>query len=157
MFIRADLSRICIRLVAHMYRYCLEQPNSQTHRYHGTFPIQPSHPSISIDINLLVFSFMNAQSFLRFVVCCYECQYLLGITYMYSTGDIYYALYLLLFRGCSYGTYSIVHTTISQVVCLSTYIDIGPHYGKATVLAVLSLSKCSVFPTFCTRASFGTV
>ena len=48
------------------------------------------------------------------------------------------ALYLLLFRGCSYGTYSIVHTTISQVVCLSTYIDIGPHYGKATVLAVLT-------------------
>ena len=126
-FIRADLSRICIRLVA----YCLKQPTQLKH----FIPIQPCFSSFYFHWHtVLVFSFMNAQLALRllfyectiiFPFCSllfYEYQYLAGN----RTGDIYYALYLLPFHGCSYEIDRSYHyfsaVGFTGAVCQSTNI-----------------------------------
>ena len=113
-FIRADLSRICIRLVA----YCLKQPTQLKHIHSNS--ARSSHPSsISIDIDLLVFSFMNAQLFLRLLF--YECTIifpfcsLLFYEYQYLIVPATFIMRYTSFLFMVARTYSIVHITISQL------------------------------------------
>ena len=102
------------------------------YRYISNSFIQPSHPSISIDIDLLVnlVSWMHTYFFpLSFVVSWMHNHFfvLKFVVLWMPVLDIVPATFIMRCTGTYFffvvaRTYSIVHTTISQVVCLYPHI-----------------------------------